>query len=422
MGGEAGARLAARLAMAVSADTLLRAACAAGRDAAAAPTPRVMAVDDWAWRRGHRYGTILVDLEQNTVVDLLPDRTAQTLAAWLRAHPGVEILAHDRASTYAEGARIGAPGAIQVADRWHMLRNLGETMRVIVERHHTVAQQVAREMRSHGFATVADAACERDMPNPSRPRRCAPPGLGRRMTAFAEALRLSGAGASISGIARQLHVDRKTLRRWISTGVLPSWQKPRRGRAIDVHASHLERRLSEGCRNAALLWRELRAIGFKGRYTAVRDWVARRRRAETHAHLTRGDGSVWTPPSMRRISRLLMSGAAAADARDARLIAAMLARAPALADTVAAARRIALLLRHRSSEPLVTVLEEAGRTLLRPFVATLRRDIAAVQASLDLPWTTSPAEGQISRLKMIKRTMYGRAGFDLLRARVLHAA
>ncbi len=117
-----------------------------------------------------------------------------------------------------------------------------------------------------------------------------------------------------------------------------------------------------------------------------------------------------------------MSGAAAADARDARLVAGLLARAPALADTVAAARRIALLLRHRSSEPLATVLEEAGRTLLRPFVATLRRDIAAVQASLDLPWTTSPAEGQISRLKMIKRTMYGRAGFDLLRARVLHAA
>ncbi len=256
----------------------------------------------------------------------------------------------------------------------------------------------------------------------AKPGRPAPPGLGRRMMAFAEALRLSGAGASISGIARQLHVDRKTLRRWISTGVLPSWHKPRRGRAIDVHAPYLERRLSEGCRNAALLWRELRAIGFKGRYTAVRDWVARRRSAETHPHLTREDGSVWTPPSMRRISRLLMSGAAAADARDARLVAGLLARAPALADTVAAARRIALLLRHRSSEPLATVLEDAG-----PHPAAAVRDDAAPghrgrAGLLDLPWTTSPAEGQISRLKMIKRTMYGRAGFDLLRARVLHAA
>ena len=302
-----------------------------------------------------------------------------------------------------------------------MLRNLGETMRMIVERHHTVAGQIAREMRDQGLVGTPNAADGKDPSDAAKPGRPAPPGLGRRMTAFAEALRLSGAGASISGIARQLHVDRKTLRRWIGTGALPSWRKPRRSHALDIHAPYLERRLTEGCRNAALLWRELKTIGFKGRYTAVRSWVAKRRPAETHAHLTREDGSVWVPPSMPRISRLLMGGTAAADARDARLVAGLLARAPALADTVAAARRVALLLRHRSSEPLATVLEEAGRTLLRPFVTTLRRDIAAVQASLDLQWTTSPAEGQISRLKMIKRTMYGRAGFDLLRARVLHA-
>ncbi len=214
----------------------------------------------------------------------------------------MEILARDRASAYAEGARIGAPGAIQVADRWHMLRNLGETMRAIVERHHAVARQVVREMRDQSLVGAPDAADGKDLSDAAKPGRPAPPGLGRRMMAFAEALRLSGAGASISGIARQLHVDRKTLRRWISTGVLPSWHKPRRGRALDVHAPYLERRLTEGCRNAALLWRELKAVGFKGRYTAVRDWVARRRPSEMHAHLTREDGSVWTPPSMSAAS------------------------------------------------------------------------------------------------------------------------
>ena len=117
----------------------------------------------------------------------------------------------------------------------------------------------------------------------------------------------------------------------------------------------------------------------------------------------------------------MMTDAAGADTHDATFVAGLLSRAPALADTVSAARRLALLLRHRSQEPLATVLEAAGRTLLQPFVATLRNDIAAVQAALELPWTTSPVEGQVSRLKMIKRTMYGRAGFPLLRARVLHA-
>ena len=118
---------------------------------------------------------------------------------------------------------------------------------------------------------------------------------------------------------------------------------------------------------------------------------------------------------------MMMTDITGLDIHDAKLVAGLLSKAPALADTVSAARRLALLLRHKSQESLATVLEAAGRTLLQPFVATLRKDIAAVQAALELPWTTSPVEGQISRLKMIKRTMYGRAGFPLLRARVLHA-
>ncbi len=416
--GEAGARLAERLAIPVSPDTLLRAACQASRNATPPVTPRVLGVDDWAWRRGHRYGTILVDLERNTVVDLLPDRNAGTLASWLRDRPGVEIVARDRASVYAEGARDGAPDAIQVADRWHMLRNLGDAVHKAVEGHHAAARHVASDMRKISPTPLPDTAAERNAAAAPKP---ATPSPSRRETKFAEAVRLSRAGASISRISRLLEVDRKTLHRWISTGVLPTWQQPSRSGAIDAHVPYLEQRLVEGCRNASLLWRELKVLGFRGRYTAVKTWVGQQRPAEIRACLRREDGTILSLPSTRRIARLMMTNTGGADTHDASFVAGLLSKAPGLADTVSAARRLALLLRHKSQEPLATVMEAAGRTLLRPFVATLRRDIAAVQAALELPWTTSPVEGQISRLKMIKRTMYGRAGFPLLRARVLNA-
>jgi transposase len=132
LGGEGGARAALRLAMATSPDTLPRRVRAAVKPCA--PTPRILGVDDFAFRRGRRYGTILVDLEQRRVIDLLADRDAATLAAWLKAHPGVEVVSRDRSPTYAAGVNDGAPAALQVADRFHLLMNVRETLEKVISR------------------------------------------------------------------------------------------------------------------------------------------------------------------------------------------------------------------------------------------------------------------------------------------------
>jgi transposase len=428
LGGEAGARLAARLAVPTSADTLLRMARRAERPAAGsaarpAPPPRVLAVDDWAWRRGYRYGTVLVDLERSRIVDLLPDRQAETLAGWLQANPGVEVVARDRAGAYADGVRRGAPGAVQVADRWHLLRNLGDAVHAAAERHHAAAKRIGRAILAASAAEAhSDAATVQARPSAAARRSEA--ARARRYARFEEAARLNAAGASLSEISRCLHVDRKTLRRWLRAGGVPAWRQPKRGSALDPHAGYLERRWVEGCRNAARLWRELSAMGFQGRPAMVRAWATRRRCAgpASMGGPSAADGRPWQPPSGRRVARALMADVASLCDADRAFAARLLEEVPALAAAVDAARRLALLLRKRSDEDLDDVLAAAAATPLAGFVSELRKDLAAVRAALALPWTTGPAEGHVNRIKLLKRTMYGRAGFGLLRARVLHAA
>ncbi|MCW0190547.1 MAG: ISL3 family transposase, partial [Rhodococcus sp.] len=215
-GGEAGGRLAHRLAMPVSADTLLRLAVAVPR--VKGPVPRVLGVDEWAWRKGHRYGIILVDLERSTVVDLLPDRDASSFAAWLRAHPGVEVIVRDRAEVYADGARQGAADAVHVADRWHLLRNLGDAVRGAVGVHHAAVR------RAGTATTLVRAAAPTPMPaRPSAREARKAATHAPRQARYAEVRRLADAGASISAIARSCDLDRKTVRTWLRESGPGTW-------------------------------------------------------------------------------------------------------------------------------------------------------------------------------------------------------
>ncbi|HYD99691.1 MAG TPA: ISL3 family transposase, partial [Alphaproteobacteria bacterium] len=413
LGGEAGSRMAARLCLPASADTLIRLVCAA--EVAAPASPRVVGIDEWAWRKGRNYGTAIVDLERNRVVDLLPDRDEHSVAGWLRDHPGVDVVARDRAEVYGEGARRGAPNATHVADRWHLLRNLSAALQAEAARHHAALRQAAHETALH--LARPDAPAEPLGPTAAKAARAAR--HAARDARHAELVRLHDAGMSVSGMARTLGMDRKTVRAWLSAGAPPRWTRPRAGARLDREAAFMTRRWSEGCRRVSVLRRELAGRGCVVPRSTVGYWIMTRLAGGAPAMDAAPSAAAWRPPTVTGTSRLLQADRVGG--HDGLYVTRLLELAPDLAHATRLARRLGAILRKASAETLDGWLCEAGGSPLKGLARGLAKDRAAVQAAVDLPWSTSPVEGQINCLKLIKRAMYSRGGFHLLRQRVLLA-
>lgn len=417
-GGEPGSRLAARLAMPVSGDTLLRMIRAATFEEPKAL--RVVGIDDWAWCKGQRYGTIVCDLERNRVLDLLPDRNAETVAAWLKQHPGVEIVARDRAGVYADGARSGAPDAIQVADRFHLLKNLGDALRLAVERHRKAVSAAGKamtsEMAENGTAEPEQAAASASKDDDLRQSR-----REQRHQRYEEILRMRRAGLLPRQIAPRFVISKRTVERWLAAGGEPEYRRSvARPVLIDPFRAYLEDRWQQGERNGWQLWRELRERGFEGSKATVSRWVGARRKHRSRAPPP--PSSERRVPSRRKCAWVLGQSPASLDDETGRFLHHLCEHAPRLAVAADLARRFATLLRGDDTTGLELWIDEAADSELASLANGIERDIDAVRAAIEQPWSTSPVEGQINRLKTLKRQMYGRAGYALLRSRVLMAA
>jgi transposase len=428
LGAHPGARLASRTGMPVGATTLLRRLREVAPEPA--PEPRVLGVDDWAWRKGSHYGTILCDLERGRRIDLLPDRTAETLAAWLKDHPSVDVIVRDRAGAYADGARQGAPQATQVADRWHLLRNGSDALRGILDHHHRhldeaaqIAASVTIEPAANDNAPDANS-CQEAEPPVTKAEQRSLDAQQRRDARFAAVARLREQGMTIRGIARALVLGRKTVRRWLRAGHAPTWRHADRGRSsLDPFHEYLETRWAAGYRNGTGLWREIRERGFAGQAGVVRQWAARRRRDEPPAdRATPVQPPKARPPTARKAARLLMREPDQLGEGERRFVTALLDLSPPIAKAVDAAKAFSTMIKNGLADQLDDWIRAAEDSGFKGFAQSLRQDRDAVHAALTLPWSTGPVEGQINRLKVIKRTMYGRASFDLLRRRVLAAA
>jgi len=419
LGGEAGARLSGQLAVGVSADTLLRRIRARG-EAPASPGVRVLGVDEWAYRKGQTYGTILVDLERRRVVDLLPDRSAESFAAWLEEHPGVEVITRDRSGIYAEGASRGAPKAVQVADRWHLVVNLTDAVERALAGRSTLlgrAARVAAPAPAVEVVPVGPVAAK-----PARPTRAEQAkALSReyRLGRYNEVVALHGRGMSKRQIARTAGLSRQTVVRWLSADRFPERrERPPATSILAPHHAYLERRFAEGCHNAATLCQEIRTQGYAGGQTLVRDYVRRLRQNLPARSQARG----FQRPSVRKCAWWLVAGGSELTGERRQYVEALADLCPEIRFMRLLAQEFRRMLREQDVHALGAWVEDARSSLLRRFAHGIHADVAAVRAAIALPWSNGQVEGQVNRLKMLKRHMYGRAHFDLLRERVLLAA
>jgi len=413
LGGRAGTRLTAHLAAAVSRMSLLRLIRA--RPDTEPAVPRILGVDDFALRKGHVYGTLLVDVQTRRPVDLLEERTADALQAWLRDRPGVEVICRDRAGAYAEGARRGAPDALQVADRWHMWHNLGQAVEKVVARHRT------RFRRPN--STGDEQENEPDLDRTQEP----PTGrvgwmAERTRTRHAQVHHLRQQGKTVREIAGELGLARNTVRRFVRADdpeeLLGRDGTGKRPKAIVPFEGYLRRRFTEGCTNASVLWTELQQQGYGGSYASVRDAV----RPWRCQHPLPGPPS--RPPTARQVTAWIMTHPDHLDQDQRTGLKQVLADCPELELLSGLVQDFARIMSGREGHQVDAWMQRASQTPipeLGSFAVGLGRDRDAVIAGLSLPYSSGVVEGHVNRLKMLKRQMYGRAKPDLLRKRVLSA-
>lgn len=417
--GMLGKRLGDRLGIRTSWMTIIRRMMAQP----APPVERVveLGIDDFSFRRGYRFGTILVDLQSRQIIDLLPDRKAKAASDWMSAHPEIDLVSRDRGKEYASAVASGAPQAIQCLDRFHLLKNLREDMEGYLARYLTVEH---REKTQEILDTPAPAW------QAVRSRRLSPKveqiqqkRREERLARYQEIIALRKQGMSQAAIAHRVGMGASTVQSWLAAGEFPARKPREQGSRLDRYLPYLRKRWEEGCHNMSSLFRELVGQGYKGSYASVRDNILRLLPEGRKVPL---DSSLKTPalPTGRVASFLFIYRASELETEEQEMLARILQLHPEVELVYELVQQFARMLRTRTGERLDAWLAQVADSRipeLLSFAKGIEQEKPAVVAGLTLKWSNGLVEGKVNKLKLIKRMGYGRAGFPLLRQRVLHA-
>jgi transposase len=427
LAGRAGSRLAAALGAVVSRFTLIR--LVRGLPDPQAGPVTVLGVDDVAKRKGHSYATVLMDMDSHRLIDMLPDREAETFADWLRAHPGIEVICRDRGGAYARAGREAAPAAVQVADRFHLWQDLaGAVEKTVLACLAAIAPSPSPEGPGAPGSPDAPPPAEPDgfRDQHGRDRRL----VARHRERYAAVQALRAEGCSVREIARRLGLARNTVLKFAQAASIDELlvKATSRPSVLDPFKPCPGQRRNQGITSAAALHEEIRARGWTGGILTVERYLrqfrtadGRDRQARAHPQLTAP--SAPAPPKPRQVTRWIMTHPDHLASDDAADLARLLDASPALAAAAGHVRSFAGMMTRRQGllalEDWLTAVEADDQPGLRSFARGIRRDQQAVTAGLALPHSSGALEGKNCKIKYLKRLMYGRANFDLLRKMAL---
>jgi len=462
-------RLAPSLGMMISAPTLLR-----RLRAVVCPPPvsvRILGVDDWAWKKGQTYGTILVDLEKRCPIELLPDRKEETLTAWLLTHPEIDVISRDRGGEYAAAAKKGAPQAKPIADKFHLVKNLRDGLKELMARKQKVLPEVEEAspdgipLRAQGKRPASTLSVE---PKPDEPEKqwrsmsqelrhiaatsghswVAPSGSqvsrANRAARYEAVRALHQQAISARGIARRLYMSRQTVQKFLVAESFPERSTPPyRGSILDPYKPYILDRWKAGCWNGSQLYSEVKELGYTGSEALFRLFISsvrkQHRATGTAAQLElSADGAKVSGPvdpaskpcikrrlSPARASWLYVSQAGKLDEKQRQQVAQIrMAHGDLDIAYELTQAFVSMLAEHRDTDldGWLAQAQQSGIRELKSFANGIRRDYAAVRGAFISPWSNGPVEAQVNCLKLQKRLMFGRANFDLLRLRVLRRA
>lgn len=418
-GGRLGVRVTDQLGIQTSLHTILRRIMARPSEPIGQITE--LGIDDFAFKRGRTYGTILVDLQSHQVKDVLPDRKAATAATWMKSHPEIRVVSRDRGGDYASAAQRSAPQATQCADRFHLLANLSKSLEGVLSRH-LAAYRAHVDLESRATPLSIAQGKEPPKKNPKRAEVCQAK-REERLAQYQQVVTLREQGFSQTAIAVQVGVGHATVSRWLRHSSFPEQKSPQCRTQFDPHLKAVAERWEAGCHNIAQLHRELVAAGHSITYHNVYRQLVRylpegRKKSGTDSQLPRATVLA------RDAVFLLLRCPEDLVSEDQETLVFLRSLHAEVEQVYELVQQFAQMLRTRTGEQLDVWLEKVRASQIRElqgFVAGVERDKKAVKAGLTLPQNNGMVEGKVNKLKLIKRMGYGRASFALLRQRVLHA-